>query len=618
MKIEAYVICFKENIERRKFLVKRFKSIGLNPVFIDAVRGSALSEDEKAPFVHSGRQYLSAHVMQENAIGCALSHFRAWDALLASDAPYALIFEDDAEPLTPDVLTHIKSLVEMADRLDVVILSNRRKKLRRFKVKDLNDGAGLYVLRHNDFGAESYFITRDAARKFITHPRRFAFEVDFLIHHWWYHDCHILHLLPSLFAEDGRTSTIGYTNLENWTNDTVRHWLSRRLVRAGDSVKKRFFFPSYLNRIRERLATSRSEAVSSEDPSPRLLIIQPMVGIGDMVWHKPWLDAVMESRMFRAVLMAKPSAQAEMVLAEHGGLEIVPLFRSQRGKKGRHDGIFGFFRMVWALVSVEADEVWILHRSWRYAAAAWLAGISSRSGYGLGKQSWFLNTGAGLEASYRRAHPRDAASAFFTRKGIVPQDTHPRLVPSDTARAGAAGLLKNAGPLVIFGVGAADAPRRWSPQHFASLADQISARVPQLTIALCGSPAESEIGEEILRLLSPETPKPMLIFDQSVATVIALHAAARLYIGNDTSLINIAAAVGTPAVRIFASTLAVLDSPLIKTVLPADKTRLDIPGSIDDIRPDEVMAEAVRELKAAGLSPSARLSKSEKRRKTGE
>ena len=110
----------------------------------------------------------------------------------------------------------------------------------------------------------------------------------------------------------------------------------------------------------------------------------------------------------------------------------------------------------------------------------------------------------------------------------------------------------------------------------------------------------------------------MLIFDQSVVTVIALHAAAKLYIGNDTSLINIAAAVGTPAVRIFASTLAVLDSPLIKTVLPPDKTRLDIPGSISDIRPDEVMAEAVRELKAAGLSPSARLSKSEKRRKTGE
>ena len=59
------------------------------------------------------------------------------------------------------------------------------------------------------------------------------------------------------------------------------------------------------------------------DNSGRLLVIQPMVGIGDMVWHKPWLDAMIRER--EVILMAKPSSAAVAVMAEHDGLKIVPL-----------------------------------------------------------------------------------------------------------------------------------------------------------------------------------------------------------------------------------------------------------------------------------------------------
>ena len=58
---------------------------------------------------------------------------------------------------------------------------------------------------------------------------------------------------------------------------------------------------------------------------------------------------------------------------------------------------------------------------------------------------------------------------------------------------------------------------------------------------------------------------------------------ATLYVGNDTSLINIAAAVGRNCIRIFASNLSVLSSPLIETALPEDPARMDIAGAIDDI-----------------------------------
>ena len=38
----------------------------------------------------------------------------------------------------------------------------------------------------------------------------------------------------------------------------------------------------------------------------KLLIIQPMVGIGDMIWHKPWLDVAIERH--EVSILAKPQA----------------------------------------------------------------------------------------------------------------------------------------------------------------------------------------------------------------------------------------------------------------------------------------------------------------------
>ena len=317
-----------------------------------------------------------------------------------------------------------------------------------------------------------------------------------------------------------------------------------------------------------------------------LLVIQPMVGIGDMVWHKPWLDAMIRER--EVILMAKPSSAAEAVMAEHDGLRIVPLHRAERGRKGIHDGIPGFFRMVSAIRKLGADEVFILHRSWRYGAATWLAGISQRSGYGLGAQARFLNRYKGLPAELEGAHPRDAVAYFAENMGFHVEDTHPSIEVAAAEVAEAKKLVKDRSQLVVMGVGAADAERRWSPQRFAELLDLLAESHRDVRFALCGSPDEATIGKSVADAIGKDTPPPLLIFDQTIRSVIALHKHAVLYVGNDTSLINISAAVGTPAIRIFASDLPVLDSPLIETILPEDQSRIGVPGSIDDIQAVQV------------------------------
>ena len=156
----------------------------------------------------------------------------------------------------------------------------------------------------------------------------------------------------------------------------------------------------------------------------------------------------------------------------------------------------------------------ILHRSWRYAAAAMLAGIRFRSGYGIGSQQKFLNDSVALDPAMKKVHPRESVAAFAAKKGIVVADPHPRITPTADAAAKASRLGDAKKPLIICGVGAADAARRWSPEHFAGMIDRLAAVHPDYQLALCGSPAEAGIGDAIIAALDGKTPHPLRVFDQ--------------------------------------------------------------------------------------------------------
>jgi glycosyl transferase family 25 len=254
--INAYIICFRQDKARRKMLRERFGKIGIKPKFIDAIRGADLSDRDKASFNTRKRQTRHGHMMQDSAIGCALSHHRAWQSIIDSDAHCGFVFEDDAIAQTKDLKPLMEELVSLAGYLDIVTLTNQREKLKRERVRSCGTASALYMLRGNDFGAVSYFITADAAKRLLSHPLLHQYEVDFLMHHWWNHDCQLLHLLPPLFAEDGRPSTIGHENNIPWPNDSSWVRCLRRFNRFVDSVRKRALFAARLRHIRTRLQQS--------------------------------------------------------------------------------------------------------------------------------------------------------------------------------------------------------------------------------------------------------------------------------------------------------------------------------------------------------------------------
>ena len=253
--IIVYVLAFKQDKTRRDLMRQRLGKHGLEVNFIDAVPGANLSEDERSIFHNSGSRYWSNYRYPDGLIGAALSHFKAWQALLDSEQTCALILEDDALPVSEAIAPCIEALVAMADKLDVVSLYNGYRNRELIKVADMPQGCALSVLRYAGVGAISYFITRGAAQHFLNHHERYIRGNDRFMYHWWRHDCQMLQVSPWLFEEDGRPSNIEHENRTPWEDDYLSRKIIRRFNRLWDSLVKRLYFRRYINNIKRRLTS---------------------------------------------------------------------------------------------------------------------------------------------------------------------------------------------------------------------------------------------------------------------------------------------------------------------------------------------------------------------------
>lgn len=122
--------------------------------------------------------------------------------------------------------------------------------------------------------------------------------------------------------------------------------------------------------------------------------------------------------------------------------------------------------------------------------------------------------------------------------------------PSETAKALALldkfHLRPNA--FVAVHAGASFPGRRWQPERFAAAIDRISAETG-LDVVLVGGPDENEAVEKILA--AAKTPIVNLAGAVPLETLPALFKQARLFLGNDSGPMHMAAAAGIPVVGLF-------------------------------------------------------------------
>ncbi|MBT6136172.1 MAG: glycosyltransferase family 9 protein [Rhodospirillaceae bacterium] len=315
------------------------------------------------------------------------------------------------------------------------------------------------------------------------------------------------------------------------------------------------------------------------------LVIQPLPGIGDAIWHLPFIRAIAARAPERRItLLTKRRSMADELLA---GCDYISRVLWLERDGGSHDGPFGFWRLGAVLAPYRFDEAWILHGSSRYALAAWRGGIPERIGYGIGWQDAFLTSEHSLSRLDRSLSAIAKARRLLERHAVPIEHPLPNLPIADELRREADAVLAGRGrPAVALAIGSSETYKQWGAANFAQLAHHLHQR-HDASIILLGGPGEAELAIEISERLSDADWQQAAI-GRPLGQAAALAAAADLCIGNDTGMLNVAAATGTNSIGLFGGGPVLVDDPRIHALVP--------PGGrvfFGDERMGEITAEAV-------------------------
>ena len=298
-------------------------------------------------------------------------------------------------------------------------------------------------------------------------------------------------------------------------------------------------------------------------------LIQPRVGIGDMVWHLPTLRALAQHAIGPVTLIARPRSHADQLLGIEDGIDdVFWLERDQWEPDGRHQGMRGMARLVADLRGRQFDTAVLLTRSRNLAFAAAAAGIPARFGYGIGLQRLLLRPPA-LPMPHRTRHPFDQAVAWMAEAGLPLEIIEPRITVKPSALASARKRLDlNTGPVIALGIAASDSWKCWSPTHFAGLATALLYQGWPALVLLGGANDRAATGAIVAELSPADAARVIPVLGWHLGEVAAMLQDAAFYVGNDTAVLNIAAAVGTRAYGLFGATPALHHSHNIITIVP--------------------------------------------------
>ena len=298
----------------------------------------------------------------------------------------------------------------------------------------------------------------------------------------------------------------------------------------------------------------------------RVAVFQPRPGLGDLIWHLPLIRAIAaHSPDRRVTLVTKPSTQAAALLDGDPCIDRLVWFdHNPRHGHGRHDGPLGLIRLAATLRRCRLDSCVLLHHSVKLAGAMVLAGIADRYGYGYGAQRRWLTRPPFLDTPTPFTEAAEQASAYAEAAGLGPLAEPTVAIRPCWTEAGRARLAGLPRPLAILGIGCHGSVRQWGAGHFAALAAALARRGHSVLIAASGE--EAALAGDVGRLAGDGRVRSAVGW--SLPEIAVCLADAELFVGNDSGLLNLRAALGRPAYGLFGASGPLRHSTNIRAIVP--------------------------------------------------
>lgn len=284
----------------------------------------------------------------------------------------------------------------------------------------------------------------------------------------------------------------------------------------------------------------------------RVLVIRQHNQMGDMVLALPALRALRRAYA-QAHLVFVAGPLCEELLQEHPDLDALLVFR-----KNEMRNPWRLLKFVRCLRRPRADLALVLGTvsfSMTSGLLAWASGarmrvgVSSRPfGSDLSRALYHFE----LPLAPEHVHEVEHNLAPLRAMGIEAPDALPELVATEEARAAARHFLDTSfaapAPLLVLHAGAGKQANIWPTQHFAAVARGLVDDFG-LQVVLIEGPRDAGVVSD----LSARIPAAKR-WKASLGQTLGLLSLAALYVGSDTGMAHVAAAVGTPCVIVFGPT----------------------------------------------------------------
>ena len=283
-----------------------------------------------------------------------------------------------------------------------------------------------------------------------------------------------------------------------------------------------------------------------DKPVKKILIVQTAF-IGDVVLTLPLVQTA-KAFFNGAIIDFLTIPTSRDIVATHPDINHIWLY----DKRGSDRGIKNYLSLAGKLRKTKYDLVLVPHRSIRSAGLAWLSRSPRRVGFHRSAGRMLFTDVVpypyGIHESVRNLHLLkpfgfQPEKAPLPALGLTDED---RLIVDEFL-----GDANNRDELIALAPGSVWATKRWLPEYFAQLSDELH-RLGYHTV-LIGGPGDREIGETVCHLA---TNKPLNAVGRLPLRASAeLIRRSKMLISNDSAPMHLAVAVRTPVVAIFGPTV---------------------------------------------------------------
>ena len=273
----------------------------------------------------------------------------------------------------------------------------------------------------------------------------------------------------------------------------------------------------------------------------KVLVIQQRMGIGDMVIFLPYIHAISRKLQSKVTLLVKENSRAKQLCVHDQCIdEIIHL---ERGNKnlGKHDGWFGFLKLVKEIKEKNFDTVYIFNGSLRYLLLAKLCNIKNIYQYPL-----FVKKD-NIVISAKNFTEKNLGETISTQPNIF-------LNQNEIIDIKKKYNFNEEHKHVCIGFSASGPTKRWDINNYLKLAETLNNSKP-CKFYLCGGQKDEALFKVFL---NSSIGKNCISFkDLEIKTALPIIKNCNAYIGNDTGWLHIASALGLRFLELF------MDSPVM-------------------------------------------------------